>query len=513
MSTPASGVHYLGIRHHGPGSASRLCKALHELQPDCVLIEGPADCSALLPLLADDDMRPPVALLAYAADYPEQHLYYPFTAYSPEYQACLWAVRQRATLAFIDLPVNIQLAACLQREQAPDSGEDSATAAISADPIAMLAKLSGYQDGESWWNDYIEQNHHYGDDSQALFAGIADMMGVLRADNPQHTSNHIESRDDIREAFMRLQIADYRKQCAVDGKEARIVVVCGAWHVPALQADSTQKADKALLKALPKKLPASKVKTTWIPWTSTRLSNASGYGAGVAAPMWYQHLWDYRDHPEQVTYWIRHIAHSLRSEGQVISTASIIETVRLSHSLAALRGRPTVGFAEIIDATIACLCFGEPLIWQQIATLLLLGNQVGEIPANLPLTPLLEDLQRQQKLTKLKPEALSKNLSLDLRSESGSKRSRLLHRLNILGVPWGALLGSGNARGTFCENWQLQWQPEYSVRLVENLVYGNSIAQASNNKLIETINGATTSFQVVVESDGVSPEPPFLRAG
>lgn len=531
MPIPASDIHYLGIRHHGPGSAARLLKALDELQPDCVLIEGPADCSELLPLLAENSMHPPVALLAYAADNPEQHIYYPFTDYSPEYQACLWAIRHQATLAFIDLPINILLAARLQREQQPgneaahheeeadrppaqypaqqsDDADDSTTDEqpatstanhISADPFAVLAQLSGYRDGESWWHDFIEQNHDDSDDNQALFTGIGDMMAVLReSSHSDNAGQHLcEDRDEVREAFMRLQIADQRKQLEQSSdKPAVIAVVCGAWHVPALQAEQTQKADKAQLKTLPKKIPPSKVKTTWIPWTSTRLAKSSGYGAGVSAPMWYQHLWDYRNHPEQLAYWVRYIAHSLREQGKIISTASIIETVRLSHSLASVRGRPAAGFEEIIDATIACLCFGEPLIWQQIASLVLLGNRVGEIPDNMPLAPLLEDLQRQQKQVKLKPGALNNNLALDLRSELGSKRSLLLHRLQILNVPWGTLMDSGRSRGTFRENWQLQWHPEYSVQLVENLVYGNSIEQAANNKLIEAFKQHLTLDQL-----------------
>ena len=43
MSTPTAQVRVLGIRHHGPGSARALLRALAELEPDTVLIEGPAD--------------------------------------------------------------------------------------------------------------------------------------------------------------------------------------------------------------------------------------------------------------------------------------------------------------------------------------------------------------------------------------------------------------------------------------------------------------------------------------
>ena len=42
-----------GIRHHGPGSARSLERALGELQPDAVLIEGPPEGDALLPLASE----------------------------------------------------------------------------------------------------------------------------------------------------------------------------------------------------------------------------------------------------------------------------------------------------------------------------------------------------------------------------------------------------------------------------------------------------------------------------
>ena len=75
-----------------------------------------------------------------------------------------------------------------------------------------------------------------------------------------------------------------------------IAVVCGAWHAPVLtQAaingklnDCKIKDDNARLKGLPK----LKTIATWIPWTSSRLSYRSGYGAGIDSPGWYQQLWE-----------------------------------------------------------------------------------------------------------------------------------------------------------------------------------------------------------------------------
>ena len=43
-----------GIRHHGAGSASSLRNALAELQPDCILIEGPPDANNICLLYTSD---------------------------------------------------------------------------------------------------------------------------------------------------------------------------------------------------------------------------------------------------------------------------------------------------------------------------------------------------------------------------------------------------------------------------------------------------------------------------
>ena len=475
-----SEIHYLGIRHHGPGSAKRLLAALDNLNPVQVLIEGPADCTTLLPLLADRDMQPPVALLAYAAEQPERSLYYPFVQFSPEYQACLWAVRHQAQLSFIDLPVSVQLAGPIttsdeQNSDLPDPAVVSDH--FSHDPIAALARLSGYEDSEAWWNDLIEQNQ---DDDMAIFATVEQAMTALREKTAD--GNDESYRDLIREAYMRLEIAKAAKTV-----EGATVVVCGAWHVPAFRQTHSQKDDRAFIARLPKKLPASKIKSTWIPWTSPRLATMSGYGAGISSPMWYLHLWQQRNNPRSLQLWLAQITQALRDSGQIVSTASVIEAVRLSHSLAAVRNRPAPGFEEIREAVVACLCFGERLVWQQLEAKLLLGHEVGSIPENAPLVPLLEDLQRQQKRHKLKAEALEKELSLDLRSDAGLGKSVLLHRLSILNAPWGKLTDSGSSRGTFRERWILSWQPEYAVQLVENLIYGSTIEQAANNRLSELL--------------------------
>ncbi|MER9434610.1 DUF5682 family protein [Mesorhizobium sp. M0618] len=473
-----SDVSYFGIRHHGPGSADSLVQALQELKPVAVLIEGPADASPLLPLLAHPEMQPPVALLCYPEDDPASTSFWPFAEFSPEYQATLWAVTNNAAVRFIDLPSSARTAPI---EAVGETDSDGTEANVEADlaphlrdPIGTLAQAAGYEDGESWWADIIEQNPEPG----PIFAAIADAMTTLR-----EGEGPLAEFEAKREAHMRLEIAAARKE--FDGP---IAIVCGAFHVPALQATRPLKEDQALLKGLARR----KSMMTWVPWTGPRLALGFGYGAGVVAPGWCKHLWQTRGQGDSSVLWLAKIAAVLRAKGHMVSTASLIEAERLARTLAVIRERPKPGFEELRDAAIAALFNGEALLWALVEAELLLGADVGEIPPDTPLAPLIEDLQRNQKAARLKAEALERELSVDLRSESGLFRSTLLHRLSVLGVHWGKLTDSGRSRGTFRERWMLSWEPEYAVRLVENLVYGPTIEKAANGRLIQMIGAATS---------------------
>jgi hypothetical protein len=454
-------IAYFGIRHHGPGSARRLVQALDRLQPRQVLVEGPSDLSDLMPALAHPQASPPLALLSYAEDDPSRASFWPFDVYSPEYQAIRWAVTHGAALQFIDLPSGIKLA------RYPD-GE---APAVRGDPIAALAEAAGHDDPESWWNDMFELSGE-----ADVFDAVAGAMAALRDGLPA-------TGDDIpREAQMRLAIAEATKG------EGPIAVICGAWHVPALTTPHPKTADREVLKGLPR----VKTGATWVPWTTQRLSRQSGYGAGVPAPGWYRHLWDQGAGQGAQVRWAARIGGALRDAGHQVSTASLIEVQRLAVSLAALRDRPAPGFEELREAAVACLMGGTPELWSLIEAELLLGNTVGTIPPDLPLAPLLEDLERQQKATRLKPEALPRELLVDLRSEAGTARSQLLHRLAILGVAWGRITDAGRSRGTFREKWVLAWEPELAVALVDNLVWGPTIEAAATARLSDQMARAAS---------------------
>jgi len=74
----------LGIRHHGPGCARSVRDALASLQPDLILIEGPAEGDALIPDVSLKGMKPLVAMLFHQVDNPRVSSFYPFAEFSPE---------------------------------------------------------------------------------------------------------------------------------------------------------------------------------------------------------------------------------------------------------------------------------------------------------------------------------------------------------------------------------------------------------------------------------------------
>jgi hypothetical protein len=266
--------------------------------------------------------------------------------------------------------------------------------------------------------------------------------------------------------------------------------------------------DAQLLKGLAR----TKVECTWVPWTNDRLGMHSGYGAGVRSPGWYAHLFNATDYP--IERWIQRVAALLRSEGLDASPAAAVETVRSASALAHLRGRPFPGLRELDDATVAVLCGGSDLPLRIIEQRLKIGDELGSVPERTPTVPLLRDLARCQRLARLKPEASASARDLDLRKPLDLRRSVLLHRLRMLGVPWGVPAADARrATGTFRETWTLEWKPEFPVRLIELSRLGTTIEAAAGGYAVSRSREATALGELswLVEACLLAELPAALR--
>lgn len=523
---PDQTVRLFGIRHHGPGGARSLLRALEAMQPDCLLIEGPPDGESVLPFVLESGMCPPVALLVYAPDDSRRAVFYPFAEFSPEWRALRYGLGQSLPVRFMDLPIAHQFGLdkafedeCRAKEealrdaegrtktdaaegteapasgaQAPENtatlapeqpeggdtgdtdgnagGEASAQEDVYGDPLDWLGRAAGYGDGEAWWNHMVEERI----DGLELFDAIREAMTALRAEAPRRERGERETRREaLREAYMRKTLRQAKKE----GFQ-RIAVICGAWHVPALEAETPAKQDNELLKGLPK----MKVAATWTPWTYANLSSRSGYGAGVTSPAWYEHLWR-SGKGDRAIGWLTHAARLFREQDMDCSSAHIIEASRLATSLAALRERPRPGLPELYEALQTTVCMGDSAPLRLIERQLIVGDKLGTIPETAPTVPLQRDLEQQQKSLRLKPEAARKVLDLDLRQANDLARSHLLHRLRLLEIGWATPGGSRNAKGTFHELWEMQWAPELSIAVIAASRWGNTIFEAATAKAVE----------------------------
>ena len=463
-------VHLLGIRHHGPGSARHVLEALHNLKPDIILIEGPPEGESMLPWVIHEDMKPPVALLAYVPDDLQKALFYPFTDFSPEWQAISYGLKNRIPVRFIDMPLVHKLAmpavptsvknipSELNEDEQNEPVLNIKETELYKNPLSWLSDIAGFTDQEEWWEHQFEIAHQPAE----VFEAVNAAMTALREELPAK-DDPIES---IREAFMRRGIRTAEREMY-----SVIAVVCGAWHVPALQNMPKQKDDDALLKSLPK----IKVETTWIPWTNDRLSFESGYGAGLDSPGWYRHCWNYPE--DDGTRWLAHAAQVFRNNKIDISSAHIIEAVRLANTLAALRNLNKASLKELNEATQTVMCMGDDIPMQLVRKELIVGTDLGEVPEGTPQVPLQRDLDQQIKSLRLKISNEEKIVTLDLREESGLQKSILLHRLLVLEVGWGKTQYS-SGKGTFKEEWRLLWYPELTIKLLEKAPWGNTIETA-----------------------------------
>lgn len=466
-------LHLLGIRHHGPGSARSVASALDVVRPSVVLVESPAETTAAFRWIGELGLDPPVALLGHVVDDPRRAVFAPLASFSPEWQAVRWANQHEVPVEAIDLPLANTLAATHDDESLIEGG-------APADPLGALAAAAGEPDAERWWDDVIE---HRGDGPSA-FEAVSEAMSAVRSGTVSSVS------EERREAHMRKRI-----RAAFKEGHDTIVVVCGAWHVPVLdvtaRGGTTATADAATLRGLPR----VKVAVSWVPWTHERLATASGYGAGVRSPGWYDHVFRHPG-PDGVARFFVDAARVLRRADMSASPDHLIAATRMADTLATMRGRPRPGLDEVLDAADTVMG-GLPLVRRQ----LVVGSAIGSVPDGAPQVPLARDLTKRQRSARLKPDADERIIELDLRTPNGLRRSHLLHQLSAIGVPWGSLEQGRGSSGTFRETWNLAWRPEWSVRIIEFAGYGTTVEQAATNRLVDRANTAGALVEIAAALD------------
>ena len=110
------------------------------------------DGDAMIPVLTHAGMTPPVALLVYRPESPRESVYYPFAEFSPEWYGAQVRASTTASLpgsSTCPSPTQLgtEVGGGCRRAAAPDGGRRTGRAG-SVDPLGVLARAAGFDDGE-----------------------------------------------------------------------------------------------------------------------------------------------------------------------------------------------------------------------------------------------------------------------------------------------------------------------------------------------------------------------------
>lgn len=476
-----------GIRHFSPAGAYFLRQFLDEVKPSLVLIEGPADFDFLIDDIVSKKLVPPFAIMAYTKEAPIDTILYPFAEYSPEYQAILWARENNTECHFFDLESDIILGLEKRDDETKEEEIISET----------NPKKSIETDMEGFWERTLEQS----EDMHAYRVGSALFGESIRKDTNADDKSFI--RDIVRESFMKRKIKEYIEK-GFDTE--KIVAITGAFHTSAIESLEGTMSDKEY-----KALVRRESNVTLMPYSYYRLSKRTGYGAGNAAPAYYELLWQGFLN-EDITYherkYLSSLAKYMREHGGIVSSAQVIEATRLARELAVIRGGSVPTLEDLKDASITCMgggSFGEMAMGFAETDI---GKKIGSVPQDAMQTSIQSDFTlklKQLKLEKYK-ELVATPLQLDLRENLRVKseesafldlnRSFFLYRLVVLGIDFAKIKKSNQDNATWAENWILQWTPEAEIQIVESVLKGDTIADAVAFVLGEKLSEATKISEI-----------------
>jgi hypothetical protein len=489
---------YFPVRHHSPACAWHVGRLIRELRPETVLIEGPRDATSLLPLLAHDETRMPVAFYAtYVRKrpdaIPDRHAaYYPLCEFSPELVAIRVGLEVGAKVRFIDLtfPEKVE-AHQFDREEGVDlrkrsqSMQDEAWFSHSRLLRAACVR-TGARDPDDLWDHLYEVGYRSVDTAEFIRSVLA-YCALARRD---YSEDALKADGCLaREQAMASHIAE---------EKGRAIVVTGGFHTVALPLTKS---------ALPKpmKLAPEDNQLVLMRYSFEQLDRLNGYASGMPSPEFYQRAWEKQD-PAQLMV---EIARDCRHRNLGVSTADAIAAVYHAQRLAGLRGHEQVSREDVLDGIRSTFIKGaddaEGLPVLALARKRLAGDRVGNVPAEAGQPPIVHDFRNTALRLKVKLDTLDTldetESVLDLyRRAIHRDVSRMFHRLAFMQVPFATFVRgpdfvAGENLERIQEVWTYHWSPQTESALIERSLYGSTIEEAANSLLLERFGEAEKQGQ------------------
>ncbi|AGL13698.1 DUF5682 family protein [Actinoplanes sp. N902-109] len=467
-------VTFIGVRHHSPACARVVAATIDELRPAYVLIEGPADLNGRIDELLLGHELPIAVFTSYRDDERRHGSWAPLCDYSPEWVALTHAREVGAELRFIDLPA--------WHPAFEGRSNRYADAELRyADVMDRLCRSFDVDNVDVLWDHLFEIG-------PVTPAQLDTYFDLVRGNAAAGDS------DTAREAYM----ARWVRAAAAAAGDRPVVVVTGGFHRPALVSALAAGGDSGWPEV--PVLPEGALGGSFlVPYSFRRLDAFDGYQSGMPSPAYYQELWE-AGAEEAARHLVESVAGRLRDRKQPVSTADLIAARATADGLAMVRGHAHPARTDVLDGLASALvneALDKPLPWSARGILqagshpvvvemvaALSGTRVGRLHPDTPAPPLVHDLDAE--LTRAGLDGTAQ-LKLDLTRDADRSRSRILHRVRVLGVP-GFERTSGPSTGldpTLHEQWAVRPDPGRLTAVIEAGAYGATLLDACAAVLAE----------------------------
>ncbi|MFG2039579.1 DUF5682 family protein [Dactylosporangium sp. NPDC048998] len=473
---------FIGVRHHSPACARLVGDTITGLRPAYVLVEGPADMNGRIDeLLLGHEL--PVAVFSSYRDEERHHgSWAPFCEYSPEWVALRTGREVGAEVRFIDLPAWHRALAGRENRYA-DAEERYAEA------VDRLCTVFAVDNVDALW-DHLFEVEPADPAGEGIEARLGAYFDLLRGESAASEG------DVAREEYM----ARWVRAALREAGERPVVVITGGFHRPALvRLTAAEGAGDEPWPVAPGLPPGATGGSYLVPYSFRRLDAFDGYQSGMPSPGYYQRLWE-AGAADAADDLVAAVVGRLRERKQRASTADLIAARASAAGLAAVRGHRHPARTDVLDGLAAALvhdALDEPLPWATRGRLragthpvvvemvaALSGDRVGRLHPDTPLPPLVHEVAAA-----LEREGLAGGgaVAVALTDPDGLRRSRLLHRLRVLGIP-GFTRHRGPATGidpVLDEDWTVEEHEHRLPTLIEAGSYGATPEQAAAAAIAE----------------------------